>query len=70
MELDLSWKGGKAVSAVFRPAETATWRVRPPRGQKIAGIRSPTAAAALKPRTDGSVEVTLARGTEYRATFG
>jgi alpha-L-fucosidase 2 len=70
MELDLNWKSGKAVSAVFRPAATATWRVRPPRGQKIAAIRSKTGAVALKPQTDGSFEVTLARGTEYRATFG
>ena len=69
-EVDLSWKGGQAVSAVFRPAVDATWRVRPPRGQKIAGIRSKTGAAALKPQTDESVEVTLARGTEYRVTFG
>jgi alpha-L-fucosidase 2 len=70
IEVDLSWKGGKAVSAVFRPAVDGTWRVRPPRGQKIAAIRSRTAAAALKAQADGSVEVKLARGTEFRVTFG
>jgi alpha-L-fucosidase 2 len=70
IEVDLSWQGGKAVSAVFRPAVDATWRVRPPRGQKISAIRSRTGAATLKAQADGSVEVRLARGTEFRVTFG
>jgi alpha-L-fucosidase 2 len=69
-EVDLSWKNGKAVSAVFRPAVDAVWRVRPPKGQKIARIRSGSGAAAFKAQADGSVEVRLACGTEYRVTFG
>jgi hypothetical protein len=47
----------------------ATWRVRPPKGQKIAAIRMKNGAAKFKPQADGSVEVMLARGTEYRVTF-
>ena len=70
LEVDLSWKGGKAVSAAFRPAVDGTWRVRPPKGQKIAAIRSRSGAAALKAQADGSVEVKLARGSEFRVTFG
>ena len=70
IEVDLSWKGGKAVSAVFRPAVDGTWRVLPPRGQKIAGIRSRTGAAPFKAQTDGSVEVKLTHGTEFRVVFG
>src|ERR1039457_4200687 len=70
IEVDLSWKGGKAVSAVFRPAVDGTWRVLPPRGQKIAGIRSCTGAAPFKAQTDGSVEVKLTHGTEFRVVFG
>ena len=69
IEVDLSWKGGKAISAVFRPAADATWRVRPPRGQKISAIRSRSGAAALKPQLDGSVEVRLSRGAEFRVTL-
>jgi hypothetical protein len=47
----------------------ATWRVRPPKGQKIAAIRMKNGAAKFKAQADGSVEVMLARGTEYRLTF-
>src|ERR1035437_8900537 len=68
-EVDLSWKGGKAVAAVFRPQVDATWRGRPPKGQKIAAIRMKNGAAKFKAQADGSVEVMLARGTEYRLTF-
>jgi hypothetical protein len=67
--VDLSWKGGKAASAVFRPAAGATWRVRPPQGQKIARIQSSAGAVALQAQADGTVQVRLARGVEYRVTF-
>ncbi len=44
-EVDLSWKGGKAVSAVFRPAVDSTWRVRAPQGQKMLSIWSTSMVA-------------------------
>ena len=69
MEVDLSWKAGKAVSTVLRPAGDGTWRVRPPKGQKIAAVRSQSGAVALQPQADGSVEVKLTRGAQYRVTF-
>ena len=69
LEVDLSWKAGKIVSAVFRPAVDGTWRVRPPKGQNISAIRSRSGAAALNAQPDGSVEVRLARGSEFRVTF-
>jgi alpha-L-fucosidase 2 len=70
VEIDLTWKGGRAAAAILRPSADGTWRVCPPKGQRIAAIRSRTGAAALKAQADGSVEVKLTRGAEFRVTFG
>ncbi|HUI54256.1 MAG TPA: hypothetical protein VLY04_04755, partial [Bryobacteraceae bacterium] len=40
MEVDASWKGGRAVSAALRPAMAGEFKLRPPHGQRIARIQS------------------------------
>jgi alpha-L-fucosidase 2 len=40
VEVEASWKGGKAVSAVLRPGIPGELRLRPPNGQRIAKIQS------------------------------
>jgi alpha-L-fucosidase 2 len=40
VEVDASWKGGKAVSAALRPAVAGEFKLRPPHGQRIAKIQS------------------------------
>jgi alpha-L-fucosidase 2 len=69
VELDLAWKQGRAVSGVLRPSVTGTWRIHPPRGQKIAGIRSAKGAAALRSSGDGAVEANLSRATAWQIQF-
>jgi alpha-L-fucosidase 2 len=69
VELDVAWKGGKAVSAMLRPAVDGTWRIRAPRGQKIASVRSGNRGIALKQQQDGNTEVRLLKGGQYRVAF-
>jgi len=40
VEVDASWKGGRAISAALRPAVAGEFQLRPPRGQRIVGIQS------------------------------
>lgn len=69
MEIDLAWKGGKAVSTTLRPTVNGAWRLRAPQGQKIASIRSTKGAAAITPADDATVEVTLTKDTVWRISY-
>ncbi|HWB86514.1 MAG TPA: glycoside hydrolase family 95 protein [Bryobacteraceae bacterium] len=69
IEIDLAWKNGKALSVSLRPTATSTWRILPPRGQKIAAIRSAKTSVRLKPQPDGSSEIRLSKGAVYRIAF-
>lgn len=39
VEVDLTWKDGRAASAAMRPGVAGEFRIRPPLGQRIAGIQ-------------------------------
>jgi len=69
VEIDLTWKAGKGVSAVLRPAVDGAWRVLAPSGQKIASIRSGGRTIQPKNQPDGTGEVRLLKGPEYRIDF-
>ncbi len=67
--VDLSWVAGKATVAVLRPDVTGEYRLRPPRGQKIAGVLVPVKNLPISPGSDGSVQLKMAAGKEYRIRF-
>ncbi len=69
VELDIAWKAGKASSVMLRPSVAGTWRLRAPRGQKIASVKSGSRAAQLKQQNDGNVEVRLMKGLRYSVSF-
>jgi alpha-L-fucosidase 2 len=69
VEIDLDWKDGKATEAALRPTADGVWRIRAPRGQKIAGIRAGQRPVSLKPAPDGNIEIQLTKGAQYRVTF-
>ena len=69
VEVDLTWKQGKAVSATLQPSVSASWRIRAPQGQKIASIRSAKGPASLRPSGDGAIEAKLAGATAWRIQF-
>jgi alpha-L-fucosidase 2 len=69
VELDIAWRGGKAVSATLRPSVDATCRILAPKGQKIEGIRSAKGATVLHPASDGTIEVKLSIASIWQIRF-
>lgn len=68
VEVDATWKDGKAVSAALRPAVTGVFKLRPPRGQRIAVVQSGGHTIAAK-EADGIWQVRLEPRKEYTIAF-
>ena len=68
VEVDASWKNGRAVSGVLRPGAAGEFRIRPPHGQSIARVQS---AGHRVPATEsgGVWRVRLEAHREYGITF-
>jgi alpha-L-fucosidase 2 len=68
VEVDAAWKDGKAVSGALRPASTGEFKLRPPHGQRLAGIR--TGGQTVKATETGGVwTVRLERSKQYAVAF-
>jgi alpha-L-fucosidase 2 len=68
VEVDASWKAGRAVSATLRPHVAGTFELRPPQGQRIAGIQS--SGHAVQMRAEGGVwHVQLKPNRAYSIAF-
>jgi hypothetical protein len=68
VEVDATWKDGKAVSAALRPAVAGEFKLRPPQGQRIASIHS--AGRTIKAsESNGDWSVRLEARKEYKITF-
>ncbi len=68
VEVDASWKDGRAVSGALRPGVAGEFKLRPPHGQRIARIQS---AGHTIPATEsgGVWLVRLKPRQEYAITF-
>jgi alpha-L-fucosidase 2 len=66
VEIDLSWKGGKAVTAVLRPELNQTLTLRAPAGQNINLING----ARARSLTGDKLELKVVKGRIYRVSFG
>ncbi|SPE39346.1 conserved exported hypothetical protein [Candidatus Sulfopaludibacter sp. SbA3] len=69
VEVDVVWRGGKAVSATLKAALAGEHRIRAPRGTQIAEVRSGGRKMALAPAVDGVVKLTVKPGVVYQLTF-
>jgi alpha-L-fucosidase 2 len=69
VELDCSWRQGKAESATLRPAKDVRVRLAAPRGQKVASMQSAGNDVPLRKIDEETVEATLQSGAEYRVSF-
>jgi alpha-L-fucosidase 2 len=67
LEVDITWKDGKATESVFRAKLAGRHRIRPPRGQSIVRIVSSVPAAFQA--TDGGVLLDIAPSTNYTVQF-
>jgi alpha-L-fucosidase 2 len=68
MEVDASWKAGRAISGALRPGVAGVFELRPPHGQRIARIQS---AGRTVPATEsgGVWKVRLEPHREYEIAF-
>jgi alpha-L-fucosidase 2 len=69
IEVDLSWTANKATLAVLRPDVAGEYRLRPPRGQLISAITGNGKKLSTSPAPDGSIQLKLAAGRQYRISF-
>src|ERR1017187_1966585 len=68
VEVDASWKGGRAFSGALRPGVAGDFKLRPPHGQRIARIQS--AGRTVKSAESGDVWlVHLEPRKEYQIRF-
>jgi alpha-L-fucosidase 2 len=68
VEVDAAWKDGKLTSAALRPGVAGEFKIRPPKGQRIATIKS-AGHAIPTTESDGVWKVRLAPRQEYKITF-
>lgn len=68
VEVDLSWKAGRAVSGALRPGIASEFRLRPPHGQRIARIQSVGHTIPVT-ETGGVWRVRLQAHREYTIVF-
>jgi alpha-L-fucosidase 2 len=69
LQVDLTWKDGRATSARLRATADGAHRLRAPKGQKVRTIRSAGRAVPFSSNKDGSVSFTAGRGQAYTVTF-
>jgi alpha-L-fucosidase 2 len=69
LTVDVSWLGGKPVSAMLSAALDGTHKIRPPRGSKIAQVRAGGANVPLKAGADGVVTLAVKTGQRYQISF-
>lgn len=68
VEVDVSWKAGRATSAALRPEVTDEYRVRPPHGQQISKIESAGRTMPMQ-ESGGTWSVRLEPHREYSISF-
>jgi alpha-L-fucosidase 2 len=68
LEVSVEWKAGKPVAAVLTANATGTHRIRPPRGSRIASIRSGRARVVFR-QSDGVTVLEVKAGQRYEVTF-
>jgi alpha-L-fucosidase 2 len=68
VEVDASWKNGKAVSGALRPGVAGDYKLRPPHSQRVARIQSGD-RTVKSTESGGAWAVRLEVGREYSLTF-
>jgi alpha-L-fucosidase 2 len=69
VEVDLAWSSGKAKEGMLRASSTGTRRLRPPAGQRLAGVESGGRNVRTTRAADGTVSLRVEAGRSYRLEF-
>ncbi len=68
VEVDVTWRQGKAISSTLRPAVAGEFRIRPPRGQRIVAVTA-GGTAIRAPESNGTWVVHLDPTQVYTLAF-
>ena len=69
VEVGIVWAAGRATTATLRPDVTGTYRIRPPRTERVARVTAEGKAASWSENADGVVAAPLERGKTYEVAF-
>lgn len=69
VEVDISWKDGRATEARLRPNTNGTFKIRPPRGHRISSVMAKGKRRAFGRASNGTIQLKLVAGDEYRLMF-
>ena len=70
LEVDLTWKGGKAVAAELKADLAGTHRIRLPRGAKLVAVRAGGSRVQVEAAKEGVFTLPVKAGQTYRLTLG
>jgi alpha-L-fucosidase 2 len=70
VEVNISWRGGKATSAMLRPTFDREVKVRVPRGQILSSIELAGKVVPVTTSPDGTASLQLRGGREYSLQIG
>jgi len=70
IEIDLTWREGRATSAVLKANIAGKHRLRPPHGQQIAEIRIGSKVISLQPDEEGTILIEVQAGKTCEVIFG
>jgi alpha-L-fucosidase 2 len=69
LEVDVAWQDGRATRAVLQADLDGRHRLRPPKGHKIAVVRSGNTTVPVRAEADGIVAFDVRAGKSYEVTF-
>jgi alpha-L-fucosidase 2 len=69
LTVDLAWRGGRPVEATLAASLDGVHRIKPPRGARIARVRSGSRDVAVQAGPDGSVRIVVRAGQSYQLTM-
>lgn len=69
VEVGIDWAFGRAASATLKPDFGGEYKIRPPRGQRVAGVAAEGKPARWKENAQGVVTAALEKGKVYRVDF-
>jgi alpha-L-fucosidase 2 len=69
VEVEIAWRGGKAVSAALAASLAGEHRIRPPRGTRFIKLRAGGRNQALSLEPDGVLKLSMKPGVGYRMTL-
>ena len=69
VEVDLSWRDGKALAVTLRPERKDEHKLRVPKGQVIKAVTTSGRRVTFAEEADGTIRLKVVPRLEYRITF-